>query len=304
VTPAATIDLRQAIGAAPRTFAVVTVDGPDALTYLQGQLSQELEGLEVGSSVPALLLQPTGKLTAWLRIVRTGDQRFELVVDEAAGDEVLARLRRFKLRTAADLDLERRPGLALRGPGAESVPVPDGVVAVDAGWPGVDGVDWIGAGLDGDPRANLPAGVEVVGPEVLEALRIECGVPAMGAELSDATIPAEAGQWVIDASVSFTKGCYTGQELVARIDSRGGNVPRPVRALIVTGDGPDDPASLVGSPVVLAGAEVGVVTSAARSDLGVIALGLVGRTVEPGAEVVLGPADESWPATVRAVPLR
>src|SRR5690606_7561419 len=67
--------------------------------------------------------------------------------------------------------------------------------------------------------------------EALEALRIECGVPAMGAELTDATIPAEAGQWLIDASVSFSKGCYTGQELVARIDSRGGNVPRPVRGL-------------------------------------------------------------------------
>ena len=58
----------------------------------------------------------------------------------------------------------------------------------------------------------------------------------MGAELTEDTIPAEAGQWLVDASVSFTKGCYTGQELVARIDSRGGNVPRPVRLFVVEGE--------------------------------------------------------------------
>src|SRR5690242_21856960 len=68
-----------------------------------------------------------------------------------------------------------------------------------------------------------------------ERARIEAGVPAMGKELTDATIPVEAGQWLIDASVSFTKGCFTGQELVARIDSRGGNAPRPVRGLRIAG---------------------------------------------------------------------
>ena len=97
-----------------------------------------------------------------------------------------------------------------------------------------------------------------VGPEAYERYRIAHGVPAMGAELTDDTIPAEAGQWLIDASVSFTKGCYTGQELVARIDSRGGNVPRPVRLLVVDGEFPVAP----GAEIRADGQPVGTVTSA------------------------------------------
>jgi folate-binding protein YgfZ len=144
------------------------------------------------------------------------------------------------------------------------------------------------------------AGVPLVAPGALEALRIECGVPAMGAELSAATIPAEAGQWLIDASVSFTKGCYTGQELVARVDSRGGNVPRPIRGLLVDGD-PVPP----GAEVQLDGQPVGTVTSSARSAvLGSISLAIVNRKLEPGAQVAL-----VWPrgdavATLAALPLR
>ena len=82
----------------------------------------------------------------------------------------------------------------------------------------------------------------------------------MGAELTENTIPAEAGQWVIDQSVSFTKGCYTGQELVARIDSRGGNVPRHLRGVVIEGDVPP-----VGAAVVVDEAEVGTLTSVSRS---------------------------------------
>jgi folate-binding protein YgfZ len=167
-------------------------------------------------------------------------------------------------------------------------------MALDAGWPGVDGVDL----LSEDELAL--AGVPLVDREALEALRIECGVPAMGAELTDATIPAEAGQWLIDASVSFTKGCYTGQELVARIDSRGGNVPRPVRGLLVDGDPPR-----VGTEIELDGARVGVVTSAARSPgLGGVALAVVNRAVEIGREVVLVDGDARTGATIAQLPLR
>jgi tRNA-modifying protein YgfZ len=95
-------------------------------------------------------------------------------------------------------------------------------------------------------------------PRALEALRIDAGIPAMGAELTADTIPGEAGAEVIARSVSFTKGCYTGQELVARIDSRGGRTPRRLAHVVV--DGPVPP---VGAPVALDGAGVGVVTSAA-----------------------------------------
>ncbi len=301
VSTAAIVDLRTTRGAVPGTVDVIEVDGPEAQSYLQGQLSQDVDGLAVGSAMPSLLLQPTGKLTAWLRVVRLADERFALVVATGSGDEVLARLTRFKLRTKAELALSNRSALAVRGPGADAVPA-DGALVVPAGWPGVEGVDLVAAGPDA--AVPLPAGVELVDGRSLDALRIECGVPAMGAELTDATIPAEGGQWLIDASVSFTKGCYTGQELVARIDSRGGNVPRPVRGLVIDGDDVD-PQALVGASLSADGGDVGVVTSAALSPaLGLVGLGTVARAVEPGTVLVLrsGPIERT--ATVRELPLR
>ena len=289
------IDLRATLGAAPIARDVVQVEGPEAVEYLQGQLSQDVAALAVGASAPTFLLQPTGKVDAWLRITRQADDRVLLDVDDGWGAAVLARLTRFKLRTKADFSLDRWSGLALRGPGATAVAVPPGALAAAAGWPGVDGVDLLSVG------ELALAGAPLVEPTALEALRIECGVPVNGAELTDATIPAEAGQWLIDASVSFTKGCYTGQELVARIDSRGGNVPRPLRGLLVQGD-PVAP----GTTVLHSGAEVGTVTSSARSArLGAVALASVARAVEVDAEVQLrGPDGIEAMATVTALPMR
>ena len=111
-----------------------------------------------------------------------------------------------------------------------------------------------------------------------ERQRIRAGMPRMGAELTDETIPGEGGQQLIDLSVSFTKGCYTGQELVARIDSRGGNVPRPVRVLQASGD------VNVGDEVTAGDDLVGVVTSAA----GDVALAPLMRKVEIGDQVMVG----------------
>jgi folate-binding protein YgfZ len=298
------VDLHTTLGAVARRLDVVDATGPDALGYLQGQLSQELEGLAVGAVVPSLLLQPTGKLTAWLRVVRRAEDGFALVVDAGAGDEVLGRLSRFKLRTAIDLTLTTRTVLAVRGPGAHAVVAPAGTLAVASGWPGVEGVDLVADSAELDAGALVPEGVELVDPAALEALRIECGVPAMGAELTEATIPAEGGQWLIDASVSFTKGCYTGQELVARIDSRGGNVPRPVRGLVIDGDG-DDAVDLIGGSLVAGEAEVGHLTSAARSaTLGLIGLAPLARTVEVGSVLALQTHRDERTATVRELPLR
>jgi folate-binding protein YgfZ len=123
-----------------------------------------------------------------------------------------------------------------------------------------------------------------------EAERIRAGVPAMGDELDESTIPAEVGQWFIDASVSFTKGCYTGQELVARIDSRGSNVPRHLRVLAVEGD-IEVP---VGAEVVVGDTVVGRVTSSADG----AALAYVKRTVAPPAAVTLRWEGGSAPATI------
>jgi folate-binding Fe-S cluster repair protein YgfZ len=95
-------------------------------------------------------------------------------------------------------------------------------------------------------------------------------------------IPVDAGQWLIDASVSFTKGCYTGQELVARIDSRGGNAPHPVRGLRIPG------RADVGAPVTsVEGRDLGKLTSVSFvEDRGeTIALAPLARVVQPPAEV-------------------
>lgn len=220
---------------------VVVVDGPDAATYLQGQLSQDVAALAVGDSAWSLLLQPQGKIDAWFRMTRTGDERFELDVDAGSGDAVVARLSRFLIRTKATVEL------------AEHGVVRDGGAAD-------------------------------------EAERIGAGVPAMGAEIDERTIPAEIGQWIIDASVSFTKGCYTGQELTARIDSRGSNVPRRLRVL----DVPDGVTIVPGAEVHVGGSLVGTVTSAAEG----VALAFVKRSVEPPATVTVRWDGGTTPATI------
>jgi folate-binding protein YgfZ len=108
----------------------------------------------------------------------------------------------------------------------------------------------------------------------------------MGAELTERTIPAEAG--VVERSVSFTKGCFTGQELVARIDSRGGNVPRHLRLLESDDDLP------VGADVLVDGQPVGEITSSARG----VALAYVGRAVTVPADATVAGA----PVRVEAAP--
>ena len=150
------------------------------------------------------------------------------------------------------------------------------MLRLPAGGPGVEGYDLLG------PGAEVPDGVASMTPDELRAHDVVHGVPAMGRELTDGTIPAEVGDWIIAESVSFTKGCFVGQELTARIDSRGGNVPRRLRALVL--DAPVEAGTAVecdGPPAV--------VTTAAVSDRhGPVALALLGRAVEPGTEVSVG----------------
>jgi folate-binding protein YgfZ len=266
--------LRELLGAVPVDRDVLMVSGDDAVTFLQGQLSQDVAALDVGASAWSLLLQPQGKVDAWLRVTRRAPDELMLDVDGGWGDAVEARLRRFLLRTKASIDRLDWRCVAIRGPGASDLGLP-GELAV--GWQGIDGVDLVG------PDAAAPEGVRRCTADDLDAARIEAGVPRMGAELDESTIPAEAGRWLIDASVSFSKGCYTGQELVARIDSRGGNVPRHLRGVLLA-DG-----ALAGAEVVRAGDVVGRLTSVAlESSLGQpIALALLARKVEPGDEVAV-----------------
>ncbi|MGH9179619.1 MAG: YgfZ/GcvT domain-containing protein, partial [Acidimicrobiales bacterium] len=165
-------------------------------------------------------------------------------------------------------------------------------VVVAADWPGLPGADVLGE------SPALPDGVTRCSLEAWQAVRVEAGVPAMGAELTERTIPAEAG--IVERSVSFTKGCFTGQELVARIDSRGGNVPRHLRGVVVGGEGGMPP---VGASVVAGDREVGTLTSVAATPGGPVALAYIRRDVELPAEAELRWSGGSAPARVKALPL-
>lgn len=132
-----------------------------------------------------------------------------------------------------------------------------------------------------------------------ELQRIRRGVPAMGAELTETVIPAELGGWIIDASASFAKGCYVGQELVARVDSRGSNTPRNLRRLRVSG-----PAG-VGDEVLVAGEAVGTLTSVAQipddEGGGVAALAFIGRRISPETDAPVDATVAGAPALIELI---
>lgn len=254
---------------------VVTAIGADSARFLQGQLSQDVERLGVGDAAWSLLLQPGGKPEALVRVSRTAEDQFMIDLEPGYADVVLARLNRFRIRV--EFDLEAVSGyrmLAVRGRGAREralawsgettlvLPVLGSSVNDDVG------VDLIGRSLE------VPDGLVDDGMAV-EADRVERGVPAMGSEIDDSVIPAELGQWFIAETVSFTKGCYVGQELVARVDSRGSNTPRHLRGLRADG------AVSVGAEVTAGSAVVGTVTSVA----GALALARLGRAVNIGDTV-------------------
>jgi len=300
--------LRHGLAAYRRPRDVVSVTGPDAAGYLQGQCSQDLSGLAVGGMVDALVLEPDGKLTALVRVGRVGDDAFVVDTDAGAGELVAARLGRFKLRSKVDIAPLPWAVVALRGPGVPvDLPAPDGGLMASFEWGGVTGVDLLGP----DPVAP-PDTAREVGDAAWEAARVEAGVPAMGRELDGRTIAAEAG--LVDRTVSFTKGCYTGQELVARIDSRGSRVPRRLCGLVVAdGEAPGTGAErLVGATLVVPGSDkpVGTVTSATWCPgVGAVgALAYLHRSVDlPGQVVVQTAGGLATPAagglTAEARPL-
>ncbi len=274
----------------PRDAVLVT--GADAASYLQGQISQDVETVAPGDSAWSLVLAPQGKVDAWFRLTRRDDGSFVLDVDAGFGPALISRMERFRLRV--DVTFESLAGwqmLSARGALAAHADLAavDTAVRADVEWPGYCGIDLLGPALV--PPPDLP----LSGADEMDVARIRAGWPAMGRELTERTIPAEVGG-LVESSVSFTKGCYTGQELVARIDSRGGNVPRPVRLLEISGDGEVAP----GAAITEDDRTVGEITSAATDpEQGVtVALGPVHRRVEPPAPVQVA----GMPATVLATP--
>jgi folate-binding protein YgfZ len=276
--PAAQLEaLRHGDGARLVPAGVLSAEGPDAADYLQGQLSQDLGPLPVGGLVLSLLLEPTGKVTALLRVGRTGPERFMLAAEGLGVEPVAERLRRFRLRAKVTLEPLDWVLVARRGGTAET---PGAPAAGAFSWGGLSGSD-----------ALCPARPdwEVTWSDdpAYQAARIEAGVPGNGSELDERTIPAEV-PGLVERAVSFTKGCYTGQELVARLDARGARVARRLCRLV-----PEGPPAGVGDLLWAAGRDrpVGAVTSWAPDlvapPLG--GLGFVHRQVAPGDRITAGP---------------
>ena len=281
--------LHTAVGARVVDRDVLSVTGPEALTYLQGQCSQDLTPLAVGGSTEALLLSPQGKVDAWIRVTRVGDESFVLDADAGCGDVARSRLERFKLRTKVTIEPLSWACLSVRGPGATAggaPPLPEGaslVPAVDIlGW---SGYDVLGPAPVGDPQLAtwMPETAVRCDAGSWEATRIEAGVPKGGREVTESTIAAEVG--LVDRTISFTKGCFTGQELVARLDARGSNVARRLYGILVAGE--DRPP--IGATVwTTDGAhEVGALSSVAWSPGhgATVALATVHRRVVPPERV-------------------
>jgi tRNA-modifying protein YgfZ len=252
---------------------VVRADGAEAGAFLQGQLSQDVLALGDGAYAWSWVLAPNGKVDALVRVIRLSESDWLMDTDRGWGEPLLERLNRFKLRTKVSLRLLPWKVLGLRFTGDARPERPAGLVEVMSSWPLLEGADRLGE------SPMVPDGWPLLSAEGYETARVMAGFPRMGAELTEKTIPAETG--LIDLTVSFTKGCYTGQELVARIDSRGGHVPRHLRRLLSRNPLGVD-TSLFGED----GQEVGTVTSVARAPDGSwIGLGYVRRGVDPPATI-------------------
>jgi len=217
----------------PRAF--IRVAGPDAADYLQRMVSNDVEALAPGEACDALLLTPKARVIAPLRVLRRDADDFLLLTEPELGERVCAELLRMRFAAKAQIDTEQHDSWLVLG-GDEVV----------------------------DER---PAGDEV-GEEEFERWRIEAGIPRWGREIDESVLPAEAG--LDETHISFTKGCYPGQEPIARQRYRG-KVNRRLRSLEIEGD------VELGAELLFEGKKVGRVTSAA----GGLALGFV-RVEVPG----------------------
>ncbi len=240
--------------------------GPDAASYLQRMLSNDIEALGTGESCDALLLTAKARVIATTTVWRRGDEDFLLLTEPGLADVLLAELRRFRFAATVELEAETHRSTLVLG---EEAP-PRAIPTLDYGMSAYEL-------LDADP----PAGAEPIDDDALELMRIEARTPRMGREIDDRVLPAEAG--LDDRAISFTKGCYPGQEPVARLHYRG-HANRGLRVLEIEGDA----LPAYDAPLTAADAVVGRITSAVRTDRGtVVALGYVRREVPDDAELLV-----------------
>ena len=252
---------------------IVRVTGPDRLTWLHSLTSQHLEHLAPGEGTEALLLSPHGHVEHAMSLVDDGEATW-LHLEPGTADGLVRFLDSMRFWSKVEVeDVTATHALVLRPdavPGAVARRVPDGVESF----------------VRREELAEHLAG-ELAGILALEALRVAAGRPRFGLETDHRTIPHEVG-W-IPSAVHLDKGCYRGQETVARVQNLG----RPPRRLVLLHlDGSDSELPATGDPVRLDGRDVGRVTTAARHyELGPVALAVVKRSTPADADLVVGAAD-------------
>jgi folate-binding protein YgfZ len=290
--------LRQDAGLVDRgDRAILELKGAEAAEFLQGQVTNDIEALAPGTGCYAALLDHKGKIRTDLRVLRIEPDRLIVDAEPTALAILSHNFETYSLGrqvTHADLSGDHTV-LSLIGPRArdrldpcpgetehDHVLTPYGIaVATDVG------VDLI-CGERQAAAARDELCLTAVSEDAAECVRIESGRPRLGHELDGTTIPQEAG--LNERAVSFTKGCYVGQETVARLHYKG-KPNRHLRGLRLSA------LAAHGDPIRLGDREVGTVGSACESPVhGPIALALVRREAEPGDEVLVG--DAAAPATV------
>jgi folate-binding protein YgfZ len=287
--------LREDAGFLARERGMAHARGADAIDYLQSQLTNDLEALEAGDGCYAALLDRKGRMQADLRVLLLHEEDVFLDFEPVAGEAALKHLSMYSVGREVEVAEAASDWavVSVIGPRALQATGFEGLGPEHAqtfrSWDGIDvlgvatdtGVDLIGRASDRDGLLALlrSAGVAEVSPEAAEIVRVESGRPRFGREMTTETIPQEAG--INERAVSFTKGCYIGQETVARLHYKG-KPNRHLRGLRL-----DAPAA-DGEPIVLGKKEVGRVGTAVLSPaLGPIALAIVRREAEPGTRVVV-----------------
>ena len=259
---------------ARRPRAYVRVAGPEAASYLQRMLSNDVEALAPGASCEALLLTAKARVMAPLVVLRRGNDDFLLLTEPELGERLAAGLRRFRFAAKVEIELEEHVSTIVLGGAAPPGAIPIADYGVPA-WELIDG---------------RPPDAAEASEEELERLRIRARTPRFGRELDERVLPAEAG--LEERAISFTKGCYPGQEPVARLHYRG-HPNRGLRVLAL--DGEQLPAA--DAALELDGRVVGRLTSAVGDGAGgVVALAYVRREVPEDAVLVLADGRTARPA--------
>jgi hypothetical protein len=249
---------------------VVRISGPDRLTWLHSLLSQHVADLRAGDAREALVLSPHGHVEHHLHLVETGDAVLAHV-EPGTADALVAFLESMRFLMRVEVAVE--PDLAVVWTPAAAA-LPGSVVGTSTGFGSYHLL----------PRAEVESLLtEPAGVLAHEALRVAALRPRLGLDTDHRTLPHEVG-WLTTA-VHLDKGCYRGQETVARVHNLG----RPPRRLVLLHlDGSDSDLPAVGSPVLLGEREVGRLGTAVRhAELGPIALALLKRTVPDDAPLVV-----------------